>query len=159
MQEWVLNRMQEPYLCLEEQGIGGDAWRVTAVNPALCRMAGVSKKQLMGRPLATAAPELAVQVRSALDNGGCLTLEPQKGKSKAICRLEVHQEKRHLCCLWLRQQGAATATALETQLLRAKEAAEKANQRKSVYLANMSHEIRIPLSGISGMTDLLLKTP
>lgn len=57
----------------------------------------------------------------------------------------------------MKEENPVSETILE-QLIKAKEAAEKANQRKSLYLANISHEIRIPLSGIAGMTDLLLKT-
>jgi two-component system, sensor histidine kinase and response regulator len=39
-----------------------------------------------------------------------------------------------------------------------KEAADAANQSKSLFLANMSHEIRTPMNGIIGMTDLVLDT-
>lgn len=48
--------------------------------------------------------------------------------------------------------------AVESQVLRAKEAAEAASQAKSDFLANMSHEIRTPMNGIIGMTDLALDT-
>lgn len=40
----------------------------------------------------------------------------------------------------------------------AQEAAESANEAKSIFLATMSHEIRTPMNGVIGMTNLLLDT-
>jgi len=43
----------------------------------------------------------------------------------------------------------------DSQLRRALETAEIANQAKSVFLANMSHELRTPLNAINGFAEIL----
>ena len=68
---------------------------------------------------------------------------------------DISQRKRADEALAARNRDLLAA---ETELRKAKDAAEAASRAKSEFLANMSHEIRTPMNGVLGMIELILGT-
>ena len=81
-------------------------------------------------------------------------LDAFDGRAMAVAQVFAEHASLALSNSLLNKQLRQRAT----ELLEAKEIAEKANTAKSAFLANMSHEIRTPLNAIIGLTNLLLDT-
>lgn len=58
----------------------------------------------------------------------------------------------------IRRTSLHEAARVQRELMEARAAAEASDRAKSAFLANMSHELRTPMTGIIGMTDILLDT-
>jgi signal transduction histidine kinase/DNA-binding response OmpR family regulator len=73
---------------------------------------------------------------------------PLRPDEEDVLRLLAH---------WM--EAVITRRRATDQLAEAHAQALEATRLKSEFLANMSHELRTPMTGILGMTDLLLDTP
>jgi len=131
---------------------------IVEINDHLCRFAGKSRDDMLGRPLEQFRGEPVLddildriaQFRRA---GGARTHVVQRslGPAEVILRMQPIYSDGHY-------DGVLLNVIDVTEMVRARAAAESANAAKSLFLANMSHEIRTPMNGIIGMTDLALDT-
>ncbi len=72
---------------------------------------------------------------------------------EVLARMKTHLALRNMQRSL--QAEIAERKRVEDELQRAKEAAEAANQAKSIFLANMSHELRTPLNAILGFAHIM----
>lgn len=139
------------------------------VNTAYYQLVG--NRELLGRPVFEALPEVRGQGFEDLLNGVLETGAPFIGREVAVtvARKDGRPEKRFVDLVYYpitdedgRRTGVvAHGSDVTEHVLARREAqelrvrAEEASEAKSAFLANMSHEIRTPINAVIGYTDLL----
>ncbi|ETR77766.1 histidine kinase [Afipia sp. P52-10] len=137
-----------------------DDGRITFANDAFCRLAGLSRTQLVGSQFQF---EIIEQGAFAREVDGT-RVHDQRIASEFGPRWLAWRETRirtdantpaELQCVG---RDVTDRTEAEHALADARDQANAANLAKSRFLAMASHEIRTPLNGIIGMSGLLLDT-
>ena len=132
------------------------------VNEAYCHMTGYARDELLGKTsveLGIITPEeRAEKVRQLFETGKVVQQEESRrtksGTSRSVILSSELIEINNTWRVITTGMDITDRKQAEIDLQQAKEAADAANQSKSLFLANMSHEIRTPLNGIKGMIEL-----
>jgi PAS domain S-box-containing protein len=137
--------------------------QILDVNETLCKLLGWSRGELTAKHLGELHPERGLQAcRLAMAEVAI------HGRHRFECEFERSDGSIFTAEVWANAfelggvrvvQGIVRDVTeqrrKESEIREAMEAAELANESKSLFLATMSHEIRTPLNGILGFTDLL----
>ncbi len=141
---------------------------IVYTNPKFDAMFGYTEGELIGQPVGVinyveteVTPDAKVMdVVEQLDRYGEAEYEvynKKKDGKPLWCRVHTSRfEHYEYGTVYVAVQEDVTELKLaDLKLRQAKEAAEAANQAKSIFLSNMSHELRTPLNSILGFTQLM----
>ncbi len=133
---------------------------VTSVSDEFCGITGFAKEEVIGKPCHTFAEEpcsescglFRLKLGQRVAHKHC-TIRTKDGRLLHVLKnaVPVISDEGTL-------EGGLESFVDVTELIEARNNAEKANRAKSEFLANMSHEIRTPMNGVLGMTELALAT-
>ncbi len=140
--------------------VGPDQAALDAASSALA--SGVPNRDLFAVGVPSAQTAADAWFRGVLNADlACPTAQSYRRKDGSLVDVElsagvITYGGRQVVCSVARD--ITERKRFESELQRAKAAAESASGAKSEFLAHMSHELRTPLNGVIGMTDLLLRT-
>ena len=142
--------------------------RFLEVNDACVTRYGYSREELLAMPIMNLhAPEDLPLLKQYIDSDSNRGVIQESGPWRHRLkdgRIIYVQNTSHLLEWNGRKASLVIAQDItvrkqaEEAMLKAKEAAEAANQLKNEFLTNMRHEMHTPMNGILGMTELALDT-
>jgi|GEM_PF-273051 len=141
--------------------------KILLVSPSVEELLGFTPKELLGKSLnnfVESAEKLEQGAQSLRKNGRLINFEislaRQSGQTvEFLCNLKVlKNEVGKVIGFEGVARDISDLKQATTELIQAKETAEKALEVKEQFIANMSHEIRTPMNGIIGLVDLLENT-
>lgn len=137
-------------------------------NPAMARIFGYELDEFINYPLDRVYPDketyekVGLEMYKIMNQGSLFEREmPMRYRdgSKIWIRISsraINSESKSHEYLFIVENITERKQA-ETSLLEAKKEAESASEAKTKFLANMSHEIRTPITGVMGLSELLLE--
>lgn len=139
------------------------------INPAFTQLTGYPPEEVLGRNCRFlqgrgTEKESVRALRLAIAAGKPITLEftnHRRDGRRFVNELRmapVMDETGQLVAYIGIQHDVTARKRAEREAIKARRAAERANQEKSDFLAFMSHEVRTPLHGVMGTLALLLDT-
>lgn len=142
--------------------------KISMISPSGCELSGYSEDEIIGKHITKFyinQKKQAMLIRELLKTGSVRNFENNlRLKNGEIIqtisniRLIFNKEGKPVAVEGVARDITYLQQA-QTEIIKAKEFAERTLKIKESFLANMSHEIRTPMNGIIGMIDLLNETP